>query len=68
MNATFRLKGEGKARDELEKKFIAEAEKEGIMGIAGHRSVGGIRTSLYNAVTLEQVEKLVKFMTTCMKA
>ena len=62
MNATFRLKGEGKVRDELEKKFIVEAEKEGIMGVAGHRSVGGIRTSLYNAVTLEQVEKLVRFM------
>lgn len=41
MNATFRLKGEGKERDALEKKFIQLAEKDGIMGVAGHRSVGG---------------------------
>jgi phosphoserine aminotransferase len=41
MNATFRLKGEGKDRDELEKRFISEASKRGIKGVAGHRSVGG---------------------------
>lgn len=41
MNVTFRLKGAGKERDVLEKRFIVEAEKEGIMGVAGHRSVGG---------------------------
>lgn len=41
MNVTFRLKGEGKERDELEKRFIKEAKVVGIEGVAGHRSVGG---------------------------
>lgn len=45
-----------------ETRFVAEAEKAGIKQIKGHRSVGGIRTSLYNAVTLEQVQTLVGFM------
>ncbi|KAI5474703.1 hypothetical protein MNV49_002571 [Pseudohyphozyma bogoriensis] len=58
MNITFRIRGGADA----EKKFVKEAEAQGIIGVGGHRSVGGIRTSLYNAVTLEQVEKLVAFM------
>lgn len=58
MNPTFRLAG-GEA---LEKRFIKEAGERGIKGVGGHRSVGGIRTSIYNAVTLEQVEALVAFM------
>lgn len=41
MNVTFRLKGEGKDRDVIEKKFIKEAGEKGIAGVAGHRSVGG---------------------------
>ena len=57
MNVVFRLPTE-----ELEKKFVSEAAKRGMVGLAGHRSTGGIRASLYNAVSLESVETLVAFM------
>ncbi len=57
MNVTFRLPSEG-----LEARFVEEAEREGLVGLKGHRSVGGIRASLYNAVPLEAVEALVAFM------
>jgi phosphoserine aminotransferase len=57
MNIVFRLPSE-----DLEKKFIAEAEKEGMVGLKGHRSVGGIRASTYNAVSLEGVKRLTSFM------
>jgi phosphoserine aminotransferase len=59
MNIVFRVAG---ADEEVEKQFAAEAAAEGIVGIVGHRSVGGMRVSLYNAVTLEAVEALVNFM------
>jgi phosphoserine aminotransferase len=57
MNVTFRLPTE-----DLEKKFCAEATLQGLDGLKGHRSVGGIRASIYNAFPLEGVEKLVEFM------
>jgi phosphoserine aminotransferase len=57
MNVVFRLPSE-----ELEKRFVAEAAKQGMVGLAGHRSTGGIRASTYNAVPYESVEKLVGFM------
>ena len=57
MNVTFRLKSE-----DLEKKFIAEATAAGLIGLKGHRSVGGCRASIYNALPLESVQALVKFM------
>lgn len=57
MNVTFRLPSE-----ELEKKFIADALENSMIGLKGHRSVGGIRASIYNAVPLKAVETLVKFM------
>ena len=57
MNVVFRLPSE-----ELEKRFIAEAAKERMVGLAGHRSTGGIRASIYNAVSLDNVETLVSFM------
>ncbi len=57
MNVTFRLPSE-----ELEKKFCAEASAYGLDGLKGHRSVGGIRASIYNAFPKEGVEKLVEFM------
>lgn len=57
MNITLRLPSE-----ELEKEFVARAKEEGIVGIKGHRSVGGIRFSLYNAVPLEGVETAADFM------
>ncbi|AUX44016.1 MFS transporter [Sorangium cellulosum] len=57
MNVVFRLPSE-----DLEKRFVAEAAKEGMVGLAGHRSTGGIRVSTYNAVTIESVERLTAFM------
>ncbi|MBL9024126.1 MAG: 3-phosphoserine/phosphohydroxythreonine transaminase [Myxococcales bacterium] len=57
MNVVFRLPSE-----ELEKKFVADAAKANMVGLAGHRSTGGIRASLYNAVPLTWVEQLVDFM------
>jgi phosphoserine aminotransferase len=57
MNVTFRLPSE-----DLEKQFISEATKAGLDGLKGHRSVGGIRASIYNAFPKEGVEALVSFM------
>jgi phosphoserine aminotransferase len=57
MNVTFRLPSE-----ELEKKFAAEATAQGLDGLKGHRSVGGIRASIYNALPFAAVEALVAFM------
>ncbi|AVQ94800.1 3-phosphoserine/phosphohydroxythreonine transaminase [Ethanoligenens harbinense] len=48
--------------DELDKKAVKEAEAEGFINIKGHRTVGGLRASIYNAMPLEGVEKLVDFL------
>lgn len=58
MNVTFRL-----PEEELEKKFVTEAQEEGLGGLKGHRSVGGCRASIYNAIGLDGVKDLVDFMT-----
>jgi phosphoserine aminotransferase len=57
MNVTFRL-----ADPAAEKAFLAEAQAEGLDGLKGHRSVGGVRASLYNASTLESAAALADFM------
>ncbi len=57
MNVTFRLPNE-----ELEKKFVAEALEQQLGGVKGHRSVGGMRASIYNAMPYEGCEKLADFM------
>jgi phosphoserine aminotransferase len=57
MNVTFRLPTE-----ELEKKFVAETTAQGLDGLKGHRSVGGIRASIYNAFPRAGAEALVSFM------
>jgi len=57
MNVTFRLPSE-----ELEKKFVSEATAQGLDGLKGHRSVGGIRASIYNAFPRAGCEALVSFM------
>ena len=57
MNVTFRLPSE-----ELEKKLIAEATEKGFSGLKGHRSVGGLRASIYNAFPVQGVADLVEFM------
>ena len=59
MNVTFRIKDEN-----LEKLFIQESLENGLVGLKGHRSVGGCRASIYNATTIEAVETLVDFMKT----
>ena len=46
----------------LNKHFVSEAEKAGLVNLAGHRLVGGMRASLYNAMDIQGVEKLVSFM------
>ena len=57
MNVTFRL-----ASEDLEKKFVAEATAAGLTSLKGHRSVGGIRASIYNACPVEAVDALIAFM------
>ena len=57
MNVTFRL-----ANEELEKQFVKESEAQGFVGLKGHRSVGGLRASIYNAVPLDSVRALADFM------
>ena len=59
MNVVFRV---AKGDEAVEKRFAEDAAGAGIVGIAGHRSVGGMRVSLYNAVTIEAVAALVAFM------
>ena len=59
MNVTFHLPSE-----ELTALFVGEASGEGLIGVKGHSALGGIRVSLYNAVTVEAVEALVDFMAT----
>lgn len=59
MNICFRVHG-GDA--EKEKAFLAGAEKKMLQGLKGHRSVGGIRASNYNAVPVENAEKLAKYL------
>jgi phosphoserine aminotransferase len=59
MNVTFRLPNE-----DLEKRFVDQSLENGLVGLKGHRSVGGCRASIYNATTLAAVESLVDFMRT----
>jgi phosphoserine aminotransferase len=63
MNVVFRLPTEA-----LEDKFVSDAKKAGMIGLKGHRSVGGIRASIYNAVSVDNVKALVSFMETFAKA
>jgi phosphoserine aminotransferase len=57
MNVTFRLPSE-----ELEKQFVKDAEKSGLDGVKGHRSVGGMRASIYNAFPEAGIDALTSFM------
>ena len=57
MNVTFNL-----PTKELEQKFVAESTAQGLVGLKGHRAVGGIRASIYNAMPDEGVQALVDFM------
>jgi phosphoserine aminotransferase len=57
MNVVFRLPTE-----QDEERFVSEAKKKGMVGLKGHRSVGGIRASIYNAAEPEWIEELAGFM------
>lgn len=47
---------------ELDKKFAGEAKAEGLVNLSGHRSIGGMRASIYNAMPEEGVDRLIAFM------
>ena len=57
MNVTFRL-----PTTALEEQFVMASNQAGFVGLQGHRSVGGVRASLYNAVSLSTVQALATFM------
>ena len=57
MNVPFILK-----KPIYEEKFLSEASNNGFLNLKGHRSVGGMRASIYNAMPLEGVKELIKFM------
>lgn len=63
MNICFRVTKNGDT-DGTEKTFLKEATAQGLTGLKGHRSVGGIRASSYNSIPLEGAEKLAKFIET----
>ena len=57
MNVTFNL-----PTPELEEKCIAEGLIKGLIGLKGHRSIGGMRASIYNAMSIEGVQQLARFL------
>ena len=62
MNVPFLTKYTGEEADAINMKFVKEAAAAGLANLGGHRLVGGMRASIYNAMTLEGVKKLVEFM------
>lgn len=61
LNVVFRVGGPD-GDDNLEKKFLKEAEQLGMVQLKGHRSVGGIRASMFNAFTIDEAKVLEQFM------
>jgi phosphoserine aminotransferase len=62
MNIPFTIKHKGAGEAELDKAFLAGAKEAGLVGLEGHRSVGGMRASLYNAIPMQGVDALLDFM------
>lgn len=62
MNVNYRIYKSDQPDEALEKQFVSEAEKAGFSGLKGHRSVGGLRASIYNAIEQNSINELVKFM------
>merc|ERR1719499_451180 len=63
MNVRIEIWPQGDTRNnDLEKKFVEEATKQRMLNLKGHRSLGGLRASIYNAQTLENCRRLVEFM------
>ena len=67
VNIPFRVGGES-GDAELEKKFLEEAKARGMIQLKGHRSVGGMRASLFNAMSVEETQTLRQFMIEFQKA
>ena len=65
VNIPFRILD---GNEDLEKQFVDEAKRRNMIQLKGHRSVGGIRASLYNAVTVDEVSSLAAFMNDFMKS
>eukprot|EP00118_Oscarella_pearsei_P028663 m.2662 g.2662 ORF g.2662 m.2662 type:complete len:377 (+) comp8825_c0_seq1:498-1628(+) len=61
VNVTFRIGGP-EGNEQLEKQFLSECQSRGLVSLKGYRLVGGVRVSLYNAMTVDEVRVLVKFM------
>jgi phosphoserine aminotransferase len=63
MNVPFLTRvADPEVAEAVNKKFVKEAEATGLVNLAGHRSVGGMRASIYNAMPIAGVEKLVAFL------
>jgi len=63
MNVPFLTRvADPEAAEAVNKKFVKEAEAAGLVNLAGHRSVGGMRASIYNAISVAGVKKLIEFM------
>ncbi len=60
MNVVFRINQDN--AEDLEKKFVEEASQSGLNGLKGHRSIGGLRASIYNAAREESIQALINFM------
>ena len=63
VNMPFHVGAGEKGDEAMEAKFLKEAKEKGLLQLKGYRLVGGIRASLYNAITIEEVGRLVRFMT-----
>lgn len=61
INVAFRA-GPESERDKVESEFLKQATESGLLQLKGHRSVGGLRVSMYNALSVEEVEILIEFM------
>ena len=61
MNVCFRI-AQTKDGKDLQKQFFDEAENQGLLGLKGHRSVGGVRISCYNAVREDEIDRLLAFL------
>lgn len=62
MNVVFKIKPDAPDSEKIEDRFVAEAEKKGLSGLKGHRAIGGLRASIYNAFPIEGVKALCDFM------
>lgn len=62
MNVVFNIGSGSSRKTDLEAKFIKEADQINLKALKGHRDVGGMRASLFNAITIEEVQRLVTFM------